>query len=261
MSSENTDTPPNKAYHLTGDDEQDRVYTALTHLESVLQTDGDTHWKEDPTSQKTVITAWAEDLGLLLSADEISPHLRRGGQEHDIFEDEPSQRIIKVTRNGVFGLTPGIELELVSSGNDPRRLHLWDATPYHYLQRLHLQNLRFPGLNNFEGIIIHNGELSMVISQPRFDIIAVSEDEIDAWFDSIGFKKIASASYYREEDNLGIFDAHDKNVLRSHLDHSILIPFDVIPCHPSPNFLNFIQSAIAENIQLHTERSTHTSDR
>jgi len=261
MSSENSDTDQDPAHHLRGNDEQDRVYAALTHLESVLQTDGDAYWKENPVRQKTVITEWAKDLGLQLSPDEILPLLKRGGQEHDIYEDESSQRIIKVTRNGVFGLTPGIELALVAAGDDPRRLHLWDATPYHYLQRLHLQNLLFPTLNTLEGIIIHNSELSIVISQPRFEIIAVTESEIDAWFESIGFQKIASASYYRAQDNLGIFDAHDKNVLRSHLDESILIPFDVIPCHPCTAFLNFIQSAIAENIQLHTERSTHTSDR
>jgi hypothetical protein len=149
----------------------------------------------------------------------------------------------------------------VASGSDARRLHLWEATPFHYLLRLHLQNQLIPELNRLEGIILHNAELSIVISQPRFDIIPVTEQEIDAWFLAQGFRKIASASYYRENDNLGIFDAHDKNVLRSSLDPSILIPFDVIPCHPEKGFLGFIQSALAENLHLQTERSTHTTDR
>ena len=261
MNSEQHDDKQTAAHDLQGDDAQDRVLTAFRYLEAVLCTDGSTYWQSDPASQKTALEKWAKDLGLQLEPDAILPLLKRGGQEHDIFEDETSQRIFKVTRNGVFGLTPGIDLALVASGSDARRLHLWEATPFHYLLRLHLQNQLIPELNRLEGIIQHNAELSIVISQPRFDIIPVTEQEIDAWFLAQGFRKVASASYYRENDNLGIFDAHDKNVLRSSLDPSILIPFDVIPCHPEKGFLGFIQSALAENLHLQTERSTHTTDR
>lgn len=261
MNSEQHDDKQTAAHDLQGDDAQDRVLTALRHLEAVLCTDGSTYWQSDPASQKAALEKWAKDLGLQLEPDAILPLLKRGGQEHDIFEDEASQRIFKVTRNGFFDLPPGIDLALVASGSDDRRLHLWEATPYHYLQRLHLQNQLIPELNRLEGIILHNAELSIVISQPRFDILPVTEQEIDAWFLAQGFRKIASASYYRENDNLGIFDAHDKNVLRSSLDPSILIPFDVIPCHPEKGFLNFIQSALAEKLHLQTERSTHTTNR
>lgn len=261
MGSEQHDDSQDSAHDLQGDDAKNRVHAALNHLRAVLCSDGSSHWKSDSTRQKEALQKWAANLGLLLDAERILPHLKRGGQEHDIFDDQSSQRIIKVTRNGVFGLTPGIDLDLVASGDDARRLHLWEATPYYYLERLHLQNSLMPEINQLEGILIHNGELSIVISQPRFEILAVSEDEIDQWFIQQGFQKIASASYYRADDNLGIFDAHDKNVLRSHLDPGVLIPFDIIPCHPKPAFLDFIQSSIAKNVSLHTERSAHTSDR
>jgi len=46
----------------------------------------------------------------------------RGGQEHEILKQE--ERVLKVTRNGVFGLSPGIELALVSSAEDARRFQL-----------------------------------------------------------------------------------------------------------------------------------------
>jgi hypothetical protein len=46
-----------------------------------------------------------------------------------LFHDEATDRYLKVTRNGVFGLSPGIELALVSSSQDARRFHLWEASP------------------------------------------------------------------------------------------------------------------------------------
>jgi hypothetical protein len=177
----------------------------------------------------------------------------RGGQEHDLFHDEPNDRYFKVTRNGVFGFSPGIELALVSSAQDARRFHLWDATPLEYLERLHLQNLLVPGLNRLEGIIHQaNGELSIVTSQPRFEIIPVSVPEIDAWFASLGFEKITDSAYYRREDNLGVFDAHDKNLVRAGDD---LVAFDIIPCHPAGGFLTFIEETLAAG---HTLRAVRT---
>ena len=54
---------------------------------------------------------------------------------------------------------------------------------------------------------------------------------LNNWFASLGFVKITDAAYYRAEDNLGVFDAHDKNLVRA--DEDVLVPFDVIPCHPA----------------------------
>jgi len=261
------DTPDHdQANHFSGNDAQDRIHAALTHLSSILQRDGDPYWKGNSASQKPLLKEWAESLDLSIDPESILPQLVRGGQEHDLFENPDTQRIFKVTRKDTFGLEPGIDLALVAEGEDARRLHLWEASPYFYLQRLYLQNQLLPELNTLEGIIVQDledeiFELAIVTSQPRFDIIPVTESEIDAWFATLGFKRIASASYYRAADNLGIFDAHDKNVLRSHLYPDILIPFDVIPCHPEAGFLDFIQTAITENLTLHSVRSTHTTDR
>lgn len=95
--------------------------------------------------------------------------------------------------------------------------------------------------------------MAIVTSQPRFDIISVTTAEIDAWFTSLGFMKIADSAYYREEDNLGVFDAHDKNLVRA--DEEVLIPFDVIPCHPAGGFLAFIEETLAAG---HTVRAVRT---
>jgi len=216
-------------------------------------------WKSQPAWQEACLKEWADRLGLLLDAEAIIPSVQRGGQEHDVIVE--ASRYIKVTRGGYFGFSPGIELALVPSSEDARRFHLWEGSPYQYLQRLLLQNSLTAGLNTLEGVIFHNDELSIVISQPRFDLNLVTQKEIDHWFIAQGFEIVTSAAYYRKEDNLGIFDAHDKNVVRSTIDPDILIPFDVIPVQPDGGFLHFIEDTLEAGRTLAVIRTAHTTTR
>lgn len=232
----------------------DFIQAALDHLRGISPTGGEALGAPTIARQKESLREWAHGLGLLLEADSIVPHLIRGGQEHDFFRD--GDRIFKVTRNGIFGLSPGIELALVSSSQDARRFHLWEATPLEYLERLDLLNQIVPGLNLMEGILWQaDGDLAIVTSQPRFDIVPVTEAEIDKWFGAQGFQKITHSGYYRAADNLGIFDAHDKNVVRS---GKYLIPFDVIPCRPAGGFLRFIEDTITAGHTLKAIRTVST---
>ena len=198
-------------------------------------------------------------MGLLLKPSDLPAKVVRGGQEHDIYHDEYSDRYFKVTRDGIFGLSPGMDLALVSSDMEARRFQLWEATPIEYLERLLLQNELVPGLNRLEGVI-DQGEtdLAIVTSQPRFDIVPVTLAEIDAWFAAHGFQKVTPCGYYRTEDNLGIFDAHAKNVVRF---QDTLIPFDVIPCRPSGGFLQFIADTLAAGHHVTAVRTVSTSSR
>jgi hypothetical protein len=263
MASESEPDPeiPRPPADQRGADAGDLILTALDFLRGGLPGNGEASGASTLAGQEARLREWADRLGLLLSASALPTKVVRGGQEHDLFHDEPNDRYFKVTRNGVFGLSPGIELALVSSAEDARRFHLWEATPLDYLERLHLQNLLVPGLNRLEGIIHQsNGDLAIVTSQPRFEIIPVTVPEIDAWFASQGFEKITDSAYYRREDNLGVFDAHDKNLVRAGDD---LVPFDVIPCHPAGGFLAFIEATLAAGHHLRAVRTvtTHTSPR
>lgn len=242
-------------------DETGFIKSALDYLRGVLCKDGDSYWKADTLRQKAHLEEWANNLGLLLNSDDFLSHFVRGGQEHDILVSENSNRVIKATRCGYFGLTPGIELALVSTSQDARRLHLWEASPYEYLERLYLHNLLIPKINTLEGITIQDTELIIITSQPKFEQIAVTEEEIDLYFLSLGFKKIATASYYREEDNLGIFDAHDKNILGTRNSPETLIPFDIIPCRPMEGFLRFIHESLKSGATLTLDKTSYTSDR
>ncbi len=98
--------------------------------------------------------------------------------------------------------------------------------------------------------------MAIVTSQPRFDIVPVTTAEIDAWFASQGFVKITDSAYYRAEDNLGVFDAHDKNLVRA--DEDVLVPFDVIPCHPAGGFLAFIEETLTAGHSLRAVRTVNT---
>ncbi len=235
----------------------DLVLAALDFIRGGVSPDVGSPEPTPLASQKARLEEWAAGLGLLLDQDDLPSRAVRGGQEHEIFHDQASDRYFKLTRNGVFGLSPGIELALVSSGNDARRFHLWEASPVEYLERIHLQNRLIPHLNRLEGIIVQDPEdLSIVISQPRFDIVPATVDEIDAWFANLGFQKITEAAYYRRTDNLGVFDAHEKNLLRAGED---LIPFDVIPCRPAGGFLEFINDTLAAGHRLRTVRTVSTA--
>ncbi len=246
---------PRPPAHQRGTDGADLILAALDFLRGVSETGGSPFGSPTLASQKENLRRWADHLGLLLDPEIITAKLTRGGQEHDFFRE--GERIFKVTRNGVFGLSPGIELALVSSAQDARRFHLWEASPLEYLERLHLQNLLVPGLNAFEGLLAQAGDdMAIVTSQPRFDIVPVSTEEIDAWIASLGLVKITTAAYYRAEDNLGVFDAHDRNLVRAGED--VLVPFDVIPCRPAAGFLAFIDETLAAGHTLRAVRTVTT---
>jgi hypothetical protein len=233
-------------------DGADLIVSARDFIGGVLPAGIDSSGPPSLSRQEASLRRWAHDVGLLLKVDDLPEEVMRGGMEHDLYRAE--DRIIKVTRNGVFGLSPGIDLALVASDRDGRRFHLWEATPLQYLERLHLQNMLVPGLNSLEGVIDQPDDLAIVISQPRFEIIPVTEEEIIAWFALQGFAKVTASGYYRAEDNLGVFDAHDKNVVRFEND---LIPFDVIPVRPDGGFLGFIEDTLGAGHEVREVRTVN----
>ena len=237
-------------------DGSDLILAALDHLRGGLPPDGSSYGTPPLGRQEEDLRQWASGVGLLLTSSDLPSKLVRGGQEHDVYHHETTDRYFKVTRNGVFGLSPGIELALVSSDQDARRFHLWEASPIDYLERLYLQNQLVPGLVRLEGIIDQPGDLAIVTSQPRFEILPATVAEIDAWFATLGFEKVTKSGYYRAEDNLAVFDAHDKNLLRF---EDTLIPFDVIPCRPAGGFLQFIADTIASGHSVKALRTVSTA--
>lgn len=239
-----------------GNHAEGAIDAAISHIRGILSASGESLGSPSFAGVEASLRQWAGDLGALLDPADVLPHLKKGGQEHDIFERDG--RVYKVTKNGFFGLDPGLDVALESTGTERYRFTLWEATPLQYLERLRLQNLLVPGLVRLEGVLDLGAELAIVTSQIRFNLIPVTTQEIDDWFHIQGFTRIASSSYYRPTDGLAVFDAHDKNVIRF---ENTLIPFDVIPCLPDPEMLRQIQHVLESGVELNPVRTAHTTSR
>lgn len=113
-------------------DGADLVCAALDHLRGISAAGSGSSGPPSLTRQKEGLREWARSLGLLLEAATLLPRLERGGMEHDWFRE--GERVFKVTRDGIFGISPGIDLALVSSDMEARRFHLWEASPIEYLK-------------------------------------------------------------------------------------------------------------------------------
>ena len=96
-------------------DGADLIVQALDHLRGGIQTDGSSHGAPTLARQKEDLREWARGLGLLLKHANLPAQVVRGGQEHDLFHDTVADRYFKVTRDGVFGFSPGIDLAMVTS--------------------------------------------------------------------------------------------------------------------------------------------------
>ncbi len=117
MGSENEpgNTSPRPPVDQRGTDGADLVLSALDFLRGSLSANVGACGPPTLARQKKDLHQWANGLGLLLSPSDLPAKVIRGGQEHELYHDENTDRYFKVTRNGVFGLSPGIELALVSS--------------------------------------------------------------------------------------------------------------------------------------------------
>jgi hypothetical protein len=259
MSDESTRPTRNHPHHHSRDDGEDLIITAQAHLRASTRRDGKTPWETTTANQKRCLKDRAESRGIFIELSHYADSLKKGGQEHEVIPKET--HYLKITRSGYFGFQPGIELAMVNATEDARRFHLWEATPWEYLERLRLQNLLTNNINTLIGFTADADDLAFVISQPRFKLIPVTQDEIDQWFISLGFEQVTNSAYYRKADNLAIFDAHDKNVIRSSTNPNLLIPFDIIPVQPSKGFLKFIQDTLSTNATLQVIRSSHTTTR
>ena len=246
-----------QTYLHQGADGADRLTAAFDVLRGVLSECGGTPWTVSQARQEESLLEWAGRVGALLNAEDIFPFTVKGGMEHDLLHPLRDGRLWKATKYNYFGLTPGLELDLVPSGADARRFHLWESGIYHYLERLTLQNELFGQINRLEGFVISDKVITAVTSQPSYRLEPMTQSQIDEWFVGQRFVPITTAAYYRAEDNVAVFDAHDKNVA---WNGSAVVPFDVIPCRPEGGFLEFIEKTLQAGESLCAVRTTRTTD-
>ena len=160
--------------------------------------------------------------------------MQKGGAEHFLFHQSGSERVLKVTYPGQYGL----KMRCMARSGIPAQLAdvvgLKPATPLEYLDRLALHNAIFGQSTHFLGITSHKGGLSFVISQVFLRGAKPTVPEIAEFMASHGFCKLRGENaYFRPSDSLAVFDAHARNFVRV---DGIPVPFDVIPQYVSGRF-------------------------
>jgi hypothetical protein len=146
------------------------------------------------------------------------------GAEHEVFFDPDTQLAIKVTRPGAFGhsvVGPGLS-----------------ALPSEYLTRWALHNQLFGESVRFLGALKNEAGFQLVISQvwiaSRLDCPTASEQEIESYFEYLGFQKMPHLEvpvFFNPALDLVVLDAQPHNVLKD--DAGNLVPIDVVIGQPS----------------------------
>ena len=96
-----------------------------------------------------------------------------------------------------------------------------EATPFEYLSRLQLFNRTFSDFIDFQGVIDEPGKEAIVTAQPFVPGNASTDEEVAAFMAARGFAVVPgvvagrrdSISYFRESDNVAVFDTHGENFL------------------------------------------------
>ena len=180
---------------------------------------------------------WADAAGAWLQEPQTGAWEGGPGMgEHDIKEIGDS--MWKATKGGKFGIYLNCTGRAMA---DPvRQIQKVSGTPHQYLNRLVLLNewcrelddlAGLPELTRLEGVATLDGEFSIITSQPCFphDASQPSADEVCEWLLSLGFRMVTAGIYYRQSDNLGLFDVKPANAIRS---GGSIVPIDIIPIRP-----------------------------
>ncbi|MEM7011215.1 MAG: hypothetical protein AAF585_06995 [Verrucomicrobiota bacterium] len=170
-------------------------------------------------SEAEALVEWERKCGRLLERDEWLGPVRDGGMEHDLWFNERWQRFVKITRPGGFGRFPKII---------NRKISMRSASPLEYLERLRHSNELFADDWRVVGVLIDNGLVRMVTSQPLIVGERPAQADIDSYMNALGFERVAEEKAYRHNQQLlGVFDTHKGNFLKT-CDGQVFA-IDVIP--------------------------------
>ena len=174
--------------------------------------------------QERDLESWARESGLWLDQPErVLEHLVRGGEEHRFWRG--AHYYLKATYPGRYGFT--IVAGQVYPGLAP-------ALPGEYLERLQLSNAHFGDAVQLEGIAREDGALVIFTSQPTVvgqaadpeDIVAFMEHRRLQLLDGLALGHAGALCFYRDLDQLAVFDAHPANVLKD--ERGVILPIDLI---------------------------------
>ncbi len=163
-----------------------------------------------------------------------------GGGEHEVYHQEGSQIVHKITNRGEFGYV--IDQD---SDNKSNKLTLRHALPSEYLLRLGTQNLLFGDTIRVEAISKEKGKTASIItSQVEVDLGRPTQAEVNDFMTQCGFVRVPDDMmlsqysnkffWYRAADSVLTGDTNPENFSRA--ADNIIVPIDVI-AHPYPRAL------------------------
>ncbi|MBI2924290.1 MAG: hypothetical protein HYY24_01145 [Verrucomicrobia bacterium] len=149
--------------------------------------------------------------------------LEKGGEEHRVFDGRTVY--LKATYPGRYGFT-------VVAG--PVYPGLAPALPGEYLERLRLGNVHFGDDVSLEGVAREDSALTIFTSQLTVVGEAGQPDEIIAFMEERRLRLLnglalgheGALCFYRDLDQLAVFDAHPANVLKD--ERGVILPIDLI---------------------------------
>lgn len=155
------------------------------------------------------LLSWAVTCGWLISIDRLSSSISNfseleGGNEHQVYRDSLTKRVIKLTRPPAFGA---------------------QGEAYIYLNNFLAANLLFGDDIRLEGLVEASDGLRFVISQPFVEGQISSKERIESYFFELGFVLSGTHSFRHQESGLIIADARPANVLED--TQGMLFPIDV----------------------------------
>lgn len=132
---------------------------------------------------------------------------------------------LKATYPGRYGF-------MVTAG--PIYPGLTPALPWEYLERLRLGNVHFGDDVRLEGVTRESNGLVIFTSQPTVVGEAAAPEEIISFMgkrrllllDGLALGHEGALCFYRDLDQLAVFDAHPANVLKD--DQGVILPIDLI---------------------------------
>ena len=181
------------------------------------------------------LARWADAKGIFSFEERAPQRDDLTGGEHLVTLDSSGDIVYKSTHPGKFGFSA--DVEMVHPRGRNARPHitagLVEASPDEYLFRLARQNDLFEDDVRVMGAVKYPQGFSVVTTQPFYKGVRTDQPDIDTWFESRGWTKLAfkDGAYYDAKKDLLIMDALPRNVLT--LEDGKVMPFDVVIVQPS----------------------------
>jgi hypothetical protein len=228
--------------HQAGGDAQSALESAARHLRGSPRPARTTPARDREIlggRQTRDLLAWADENRCLIEPSSYLDSIEDAGQEHRVWLNKARQRYFKAT----FPNRCGFSVMVLQAGEP----ELVASTPLEYLERLLLHNQIFGDQIQLEGVATESERLVILTSQPNITGTEASREEIlefmqRLWFarlDGLSLGNPGSLAFYRDLDELAIFDAHPGNFVKD--TNGAILPIDLIMVRADPDLQNAVQ--------------------